>query len=93
MPPLSLSGSELNAVLEAAQPIPPRDRDKFLRDVAAELGEAEPGGSHLGMGRLSRLRFRSFFHSCVARGPRKNAPEGGWSAVLGGGCVVGRNSL
>ena len=35
--PLSLSDSELAAVMEAARPIPPRDRSNFLRDVVAEL--------------------------------------------------------
>ena len=37
--PLSLSDSELAAIMEAARPIPPRDRDAFLRDVAAELAK------------------------------------------------------
>jgi hypothetical protein len=43
---ISLSDSELAAVMEAARPIPPRDRDQFLRDVAAELArypELGPG--------------------------------------------------
>jgi hypothetical protein len=35
--PISLSDSELAAVMEAARPIPARDRDQFLRDVASEL--------------------------------------------------------
>jgi hypothetical protein len=30
--PLSLSDAELAAVMEAARPIPPRDRDQFLRE-------------------------------------------------------------
>ena len=34
--PISLSNSELAAIMEAARPISPRDRDAFLRDVAAE---------------------------------------------------------
>jgi hypothetical protein len=34
---LSSSDDELSAVMEAARPIPPRDRDAFLRDVASEL--------------------------------------------------------
>ncbi len=44
--PLVLSDSELAAVMEAARPIPPRDRDAFLQDVAAELSrypELGPG--------------------------------------------------
>jgi hypothetical protein len=43
---ISLSDSELQIVLSAAKPIPPRDRDQFLRDVASELArypEVGPG--------------------------------------------------
>ncbi len=43
---ISLSDDELAAVMSAARPIPPRDRDQFLRDVAAELSrhlEIGPG--------------------------------------------------
>ena len=32
--PISLSDSELAAVMDAAKPIPARDRDRFLHDVA-----------------------------------------------------------
>jgi hypothetical protein len=35
--PLSLSDDKLRIVMAAAQPIAPQDRDRFLRDVAAEL--------------------------------------------------------
>jgi hypothetical protein len=44
--PLSLSDDELAALMTAARPIPPRDRDQFLRDVAVELAkypEVGPG--------------------------------------------------
>jgi hypothetical protein len=44
--PLALSDSELAAVMEAARPIPARDRDAFLRDVSIELSrypEIGPG--------------------------------------------------
>jgi hypothetical protein len=37
--PLSLSDDKLIAVMEAAAPIPRRDRDQFLRDVAVELSK------------------------------------------------------
>jgi hypothetical protein len=37
MPPVRLSDSELDAVMAAARPLQPRDRDQFLRDIAAEL--------------------------------------------------------
>jgi hypothetical protein len=36
---ISLSDDELRIVMEAARPIPARDRDQFLRDVAAELAK------------------------------------------------------
>jgi hypothetical protein len=38
---ISLSDSELSAVMEAARPIHPRERDQFLRDVVAELAKYE----------------------------------------------------
>jgi hypothetical protein len=38
---LSLSDAELAAVMSAAAPIHPRERDQFLRDVAAELERYE----------------------------------------------------
>jgi hypothetical protein len=38
-------------VMEAARPIPPRDRDQFLRDVAAELAKY----SELGPGIIGRV--------------------------------------
>jgi hypothetical protein len=37
MPPIRLTDSELDAVMNAARPLQPRDRDAFLRDVANEL--------------------------------------------------------
>jgi hypothetical protein len=37
--PISLSDDELAAVMAAAAPIHPRERDQFLRDVAAELSK------------------------------------------------------
>jgi hypothetical protein len=37
MPPLALTDSELQAVLNACKPLQPRDRDAFLRDVANEI--------------------------------------------------------
>jgi hypothetical protein len=43
---IALSDDELAAVMTAAAPIPPRDRDQFLRDVASELSrypELGPG--------------------------------------------------
>jgi hypothetical protein len=47
--PLSLSDDELAAVMQAAAPLPPRDREAFLVDVAGELAnypEIGPGVVH-----------------------------------------------
>jgi hypothetical protein len=41
---ISLSDSELAAVMEAARPIPPRDRDQFQREVAVVLAKHEVVG-------------------------------------------------
>jgi hypothetical protein len=35
--PLALTDSELTAIFAAARPLPPRDRDQFLKDIATEL--------------------------------------------------------
>jgi hypothetical protein len=35
--PISLSDSELAAIMDACRPLQPRDRDRFLRDIATEL--------------------------------------------------------
>jgi hypothetical protein len=37
MPPLRLTDAELAAILNACRPLQPRDRDQFLKDIAAEL--------------------------------------------------------
>jgi hypothetical protein len=37
MPPLRLTDAELTAILNACRPLRPRDRDQFLKDIAAEL--------------------------------------------------------
>ena len=39
MPLLALNDEELAALMDGARPLPPQDRDKFLRDVAAELAK------------------------------------------------------
>jgi hypothetical protein len=36
-PPIHLSDSELQAVIDACKPLQPRDRDAFLKDVAQEI--------------------------------------------------------
>jgi hypothetical protein len=43
---IALSDDELSAIMNAARPLPPRDRDKFLRQIAqviADLPERGPG--------------------------------------------------
>jgi hypothetical protein len=49
--PLALSDSEMAAVIDAARPIPPRDRSAFLRDVVAELQKCP----ELGPGIIGRV--------------------------------------
>jgi hypothetical protein len=51
---ISLSDSELAAIMEAARPIPPRDRDQFLRDVAVELARYP----EIGVGVIHRVTAR-----------------------------------
>ena len=48
---ISLSDDELAAVMDAARPIPARDRDAFLRDVAVELAKY----AELGPGIIARV--------------------------------------
>ena len=64
MPPLSLTTEELDLLLALAQPFDHRQRDEFLREVAAELeaASAQNGvGPGLGVlhrvGRVVRRRF------------------------------------
>jgi hypothetical protein len=51
MAPLALTDEQLHAVMRAAFPLQPRDRDAFLRDVATAL----QGISELGPGLLHRV--------------------------------------
>ena len=53
--PSNVPLAALAAVMEAARPIPPRDRDAFLRDVASELGKYQKIGSGL----IGRVLFDS----------------------------------
>ena len=61
MPVVSLSDTELTAIMDAARPLAPGDRDAFLRSVAAELAqypdELGPGVVH----RLVREVQRRYF--------------------------------
>jgi hypothetical protein len=47
--PISLTDDQLSAVMQAAEPLPPQDRSRFLRRVASLLR-----GRELGDGAVSR---------------------------------------
>jgi hypothetical protein len=51
MPPFSLSNAQLDAIYDAARPLQPIDRSRFLEDVAAELA----GCPDVGDGQLARI--------------------------------------
>jgi len=58
--PISLTDSELQAVMDAAKPLQPRDRDRFLRAVAqaiAALPEVGPGSVHRAINATFRMHF------------------------------------
>jgi hypothetical protein len=58
--PISLTDSELQAVMDAARPLQPRDRDRFLRAVAqaiTELPEIGPGSVHRAIASVWRQHY------------------------------------
>jgi len=58
--PVYLSDSELTAVMDACRPLQPRDRDRFLRQVAeaiVALPERGDGAIH----RAIRATWRTFY--------------------------------
>jgi hypothetical protein len=57
---VSLSDTDLSAVMDAARPIPPPSRDRFLREVAAELSKYPEIGPGL-VGRVVRETQRKYF--------------------------------
>jgi hypothetical protein len=58
--PLSLSDAQLDAVFNAARPLQPRDRSRFLEDVAAELAVyPDPGDGTVA--KVCRLVQRRYF--------------------------------
>lgn len=57
---LGLSDHELDAVMAAARPLRPKDRDPFLRDVAAELANQRERGPGV-IYRVVRETQRKFF--------------------------------
>ena len=52
--PISLSDSEMSAVIDAAGPLDPRDRSEFLREVVGELQKYEV----VGVGIIDRVTAR-----------------------------------
>jgi hypothetical protein len=58
--PISLTDSELTAIMDACRPLQPRDRDQFLRAVAqaiAGLPEIGPGSVHRAIAELQKRYF------------------------------------
>jgi hypothetical protein len=58
--PIALSDDELQAVMDAARPLQPRDRDRFLKAVAqaiAELPEVGPGSVHRAIASVWRQHY------------------------------------
>jgi hypothetical protein len=58
--PLGLTDAELAAIMAAAAPLQPRDRDQFLRDVASELArypEVGPGVIHRVVAKIQRAHL------------------------------------
>jgi predicted DNA-binding transcriptional regulator YafY len=58
--PIALSDDELSAIMNAAKPLQPADRDRFLRAVAeaiTALPEIGPGSVHRAISELQRRYF------------------------------------
>jgi hypothetical protein len=65
---VSLSDTDLSAVMDAARPIPPPSRDRFLREVAAELAKH----SELGPGTVGRVVRELQHRHLVAPRPKSD---------------------
>ena len=58
--PIALSDDELSAIMDAAKPLHPVDRDRFLRAVAeaiTALPEIGPGSVHRAIAELQKRFF------------------------------------
>jgi len=58
--PISLTDSELTAIMSAARPLAPRDRDKFLRHIAsviAAMPERGDGAIHRAIASVWQQHF------------------------------------
>ena len=69
---IALTDAELEQVMTAAKPLAPKDRDPFLRDVAAELAEHPALGPGI-VGRVVRDVQRSYFDPPNLSGASKYA--------------------
>jgi hypothetical protein len=74
MQPISLTDNELTAIMDAARPLQPRDRDRFLRQIAeaiVAMPERGPGAIH----RAIRSVWREYFDAPDLRSdePRSRA--------------------
>jgi hypothetical protein len=67
--PLSLTDNQMDTVLQGAQPLPPRDRDRYLQRVAHLLR-----GQILGDGAVSRAARQA--QAELFRAPRINGHAG-----------------
>jgi hypothetical protein len=74
MPPIRLTDSELDAVMSAARPLSPADRDDFLRSVAAVLASAPAIGDGL-VARVCR-EIQARYWRAPDLGERRRLPSG-----------------
>jgi hypothetical protein len=65
---VSLSDTDLSAVMDAARPIPPPSRDRFPREVAAELAKHP----ELGPGLVARIVRELQHRHMVAPRPKSD---------------------
>jgi hypothetical protein len=79
--PVSLSDDELRIVMDCAQPLAPKDRDKFLRDIAHQLStypeELGPGAVHRLVREIQQRYFDPprFATTLSAPRPRRTGAE------------------
>jgi hypothetical protein len=71
---ISLSDSELTAIMSAAAPLQPHQRSDFLRDVSSELAKYEVIGAGV-IGRVVAKLQREHLNS----GPRDRSRVAKWS--------------
>jgi hypothetical protein len=60
MPPLALTDDELDAIMRAAAPLQPHQRDGFLQDIAVALAALPmlgPGVVHRAIAEVQRKHF------------------------------------